>query len=71
MVECIYRCDICRKAIDEDGVYKLEVRLEPPGQHGRGGLLIDTTKELCQECMERFWDIWKAWKENGNEINQH
>jgi len=67
MVERIYKCDICRRIIDEDGVYVLEVILKPPGQHGRGDLPIDTTKELCQECMERFCGMYKIWKDdNGN-----
>ena len=63
MIERIYRCDVCKKVIDEDSVYELEVRLEPPGQHGRGDMLIDTTKELCKGCVEQFCDMWKMWKD--------
>ena len=67
MIERIYRCDVCKKVIDKNGVYELEVRLEPPGQHGRGDLLIDTTKELCKGCVERFCGMWKMWNDgDGN-----
>ena len=53
MVERTYRCDFCRKIMDEQDRYDITVTIRPCRAHQLREV-FDETYEVCKECGKQF-----------------